>query len=206
VIDRAAYRAWKEAVFGTEYMIWHDGLNTEAVRGLAGETREEALRMLRFGVADGDSDAADALAVMGDLESLEAVRALVKTSHGSARVRAALAAHQLSPDPALAVCLVEEMKAAAHWGDRVDAAMGLRHFRGASDEEALLEAVARDPDYLVRYHACESLLGRWGIRPARIAEHRDIFDRIRGPHEGSPSAEDFARYAEARETLVSLRR
>ena len=201
----AAYWAWKQSVFGTNYMIWHDGLNTQAVTVLAGEARKEALAMLRLGLDSGDTHAAQALAAMGEAGALDAVRAQIATSRGIAQVRAVLAAHELSPDPSLAAFLIKVLKTARSWSARIDAAIGLRRFRGADDEEALLEAVARDPKYLVRYHASESLLLRWGVRPAGINEYGEILDRLRGPDHDSPSAEDFASFTRARRMLEALR-
>lgn len=198
------WRAYKERVFGTEYMIWHDGLYTGAVTSLRGADREEALAMLRLGVSLGDAHAAEALAAMGDAESEAAMRAQLAAASGTARVRLALAVHAIAPDPTLAAHLVDVLQTPAHWATRIDAAMGLRHFAGSDDERALLEAVC-DPEYLVRYHACDSLLVRWKVAPSDVSGHPDIFALMCGPREGAPTAEDFAHFAEAREALLRLR-
>lgn len=203
--EAATWRAWKQATFGSEYEIWHDGLDLGAVTGLRGERRGEALTMLRLGLSLGDDRAAQALAAMGDESQLDGMRALLGASTGSQRVRLALALHRLQPDPALAAHLIAVLTSAAHWGERIDAAIGLRGFSGAHDEAALLAAVA-DPEYLVRNHACESLLARWRVKPAEISKHRDIFARIVGPREGPDSDADLTHRAEARAMLLALRR
>jgi len=207
--SRDPYYEWKERVFGSDYMIWHDGLQTGAVTGLVGPAREEALAMLRIGVAKGDSHAALALAEMGDVLSLDAMRAQIATSHGSEKVRAVLSVHRLAPDESLATHLIDVMRSGAPWSVRIDAAIGLRHFGSAVTERALLDAVATDTEYLVRYHAGESLLARSRVGNKEISKHPEIFARIIGPREGPPAGEDFTRYEEARrmlEALVSNRR
>jgi hypothetical protein len=203
---RPEWQAWKEATFGSEYMIWHDGLDTDAVDRLKGEARERGLEMLRLGVALGDAHAAQALAACGDTGQVEEMRRQMEHAHGSSRVKLALAIHRVAPDPALAAELVLVLQRHPWWGDRIDAAMGLRHFSGADDEAALLDSVSGDPEYLVRYHASDTLLVRWGLVPADVVSHKDIFPDICGPREGSPGPEDFVRFAAAREKLSALRK
>ena len=202
---RPEWQSWKEATFGSEYMIWHDGLDTDAVARLTGEARERGLEMLRLGVALGDAHAAQALAACGDTGEVEEMRRQMAHAQGSSRVKLALAIHKVAPEPALATELMFVLQRHPWWGDRIDAAMGLRHFSGADDEAALLDSVSGDPDYLVRYHASDSLLVRWGVTPADVASHKDIFPDICGPREGSPTPEDFERFAVARQKLLALR-
>jgi len=200
------WRAWKEQTFGNDYMIWHDGLYTAGVAALTGQPRDEALSMLRLGLSLGDDHAAEALAAMGDAASVESMRAKLADAQGTEKVRLALAMHELQPDPVLAEHLVDVLRGPLHWAHRIDAAMGLRRFSGAADEAALLRAVEEDPDYLVRYHACDSLLVRWGIQPAEVTGHREIFERVCGPKDDAPlEAGDFARFREARALLEGLR-
>lgn len=199
------WQAWKDATFGSGYMIWHDGLDVDAVTRLRGEARERAVDMLRLGLTQGDAHAAQALAAMGEPATRAEILAQLARSSGGSRVRLALAAHALRPDPALAAHLVEVLRSELHWGERIDAAIGLRRFTGDADETALLAAVG-DADYLVRYHACESLLARWRVAPADISGHPEIFARICDPDEGAASTNDAARHAEARALLLALRR
>jgi hypothetical protein len=186
-------------------MIWHDGLCTELVAELRGDARRQALEMLRLGVALGDSHAAEALAAMNEAGDTPAMRAQLQSARGADRVRVALAIHSVAPDPELASRLIGVLRGHPSWSDRIDAAIGLRRFAGAADEAALLEAVAKDPEYLVRYHASESLLARWRVSPSKISKHESIFGDICGPDEGEPGTGDFARYARARAKLEKLR-
>lgn len=176
-MERDEYGAWKLATFGSDYMIWHDGLNTGAVTELVGDARARAVQMLRLGVDIGDSHAAEALAAMGESSSVEALRALLARSRGEDRVRVALAIHRLGSEPSLAAHLVDVLRGPLHWGERMAAAIGLRHFDGRNDELALLDAVEHDAEYLVRYHAAESLLARFRV-PARLPGHPAIFDCV----------------------------
>jgi hypothetical protein len=200
---RVEWERWKEQTFGTAYDIWHDGLYTGVVTGLTGEARASAVAMLRLGLALGDDHAAEALAAMGEAGDADAMRAELARATGAARVRIALALHEIAPDPKLAAELVGILEGGFSWPDRIDAAIGLRRFRGADDEAALLRALV-DDEYLVRYHASESLLSRWGIEPASITSHGAIFSDLCGPTEGTPTEEDRARYGRAREALGSL--
>jgi len=200
-----SYLAWKERIFGAGYMIWHDGLNTDAVTRLVGQERELALGMLRVGLDAGDMHAAQALAAMRDVQSRQPVLTQLSSASGSAKVAFALAAHELAPDPALAQPLVEVLQGLGPWSERIGAAIGLRRFAGAADESALLRAVGEDADYLVRYHASESLLHRWNVRPPAISKHTVVFELIRGPDRGQPSKRDFSRFEEACRRLLTLR-
>ncbi|MBK7828099.1 hypothetical protein [Nannocystis sp.] len=197
---RAAWLAWKLRTFGDEKSIWHDGLGVELVTRLRGAARADALAMLRQGLALGDVHAARALAAMDDHDSAAAVRAALDRSAGNERVWLAVTLHQRHREPALASHLIAVLQAIdpqQSWGaGRFDAAIGLRHFAGRDAEAALLVAVA-DAQYLVRYHACESLIFRWKIKPPSITKHPDIFAEIR---------DDAGDHALARERLRALAR
>ena len=209
---RATWTRWKEATFGTGYSIWHEGLDVAAVTRLEGEARTSAVAMLQLGRSLGDDHATEALAAMGDAPTLAAMRERLDTDdpplEPATRVRTALILHQRAPDPLLAAHLVAVL--ASPWSkrqvdsSRIDAAIGLRRFDGAGDEAALLVAVG-DPSYLVRYHACESLLARWRVRRLQITEHPEIFALIRGGDREVAGPEELARADEARARLRALR-
>ena len=166
------WRRWKEEVFGSEYMIWHEGLAVEAVQSLTGEKREDAIRMLRMGVEFGDEHACEALAAMGDASAIAEMRAKLRESRGASRVRIARAIHALSPDESLANELVEVLEdPSLFWSEQMNAAIGLRDFGDLGSERALLDAIKHNNEYLVRYHASESLLRRWHVTPSSIREH-----------------------------------
>lgn len=115
---------------------------------------------------------------MRDSEAHAAVRASVATAIGSMRVKAALAAHALEPEPALAAVLVDVLRGTAHWGDRLDAARGLAMFADDASADALRQCVVDDPEYLVRYHAAETLLRRTLGPTAMLTEHDTLFGLV----------------------------
>jgi len=206
---RAQWLAWKTATFGDGYMIWHEGLDVEAVTRLRGAERKTALEMLRLGLAHDDEHAAQALSALRDHRSAAGMRALLAGSQGSTRVRLALALHFLRRAPTLARPLIDVLQRPAddpvwHGSGRLDAVIGLRHFRGSADEAALITAVG-DPAYLIRNHACESLLHRWGVQRPELTRYPKIFELIRSPAEGPPDAAAYAQYDRARELLLAIK-
>lgn len=208
----ATWSRWKEETFGSGYHIWHEGLDVDAVTGLQGQARERALAMLRLGRSLGDDHASEALAAMGDAPTIAAMRARLDVGDPplppATRVRFVRVLHAVAPDPRLADHLVAILDATwskgQPWSPRVDAAVALRAFAGEADEAALLRAVA-DPSYLVRCHACESLLHRWRARRRQVSDYPALFALIRGPDDDdAPTVGDLARYAEARQRLRAL--
>ena len=79
------------------------------------------------------------------------------------------------------------------WVFRKDIAIGLRHIPGAGTVDALLQAVRHDPDYLVRYHAAESLLHIAGVDPPDLSKHSRLFSHI--------AADDPERHSTAADLL-----
>jgi HEAT repeat protein len=173
------YASWKEATFGSGYMIWHEGLDVGAVTSLRGDARQQALTMLQVGLADGDAHAATALAAMGERSAVQTMHALLASSSGSARVRIALAIHHIDPDPSLSKHLIEVLNdTSQHWGILIDAAIGLRQFHPTiTTEVALFEATSHD-EYLVRYHAASTLLALWGVVPVEVDKHKQLFAAV----------------------------
>ncbi|HEY8374870.1 MAG TPA: hypothetical protein VIK91_00220 [Nannocystis sp.] len=208
----ATWKRWKEETFGSRHKIWHQGLDISRITRLQGPDRAYADAMLRVGRSLGDEDALEVLALLGDLSTLTALRASLLAAEPpppATRVRTARLLHRIRPEPELAEHLIAVLRdpwSEAHpWPARAEAAVGLREFDGDEVEAALLNAVA-DPHYLVRYHACESLLVRYHAEPPRIAEHPQLFSLIRGPEDDVPSVDDLVRYASAARRLRALSR
>ncbi len=207
--ERAAWLAWKTATFGGGFIIWHEGLDLDAVTHLRGPARAAARAQLRRGLALDDEHAAQALSALRDHASAPVMRALLARSQGSTRVRLALALHLLKREPALAGHLIDVLRGPGestvwHGEGRLDAAFGLRHFRGRLDEAALLTAVG-DPAYLIRHEACRSLLHRWGVVRPDLERHPAILAAIRAPAEGPPDAAALAGYDDARARLRAIK-
>lgn len=205
MIDHDAYVAWKRSVFGSEYEIWHDGLNTGAVVRLAGDARASAIAMLDHGVSIGDAHASMALSDMGEVHAVDAMTKQLESAQGSARVAIARSIHKLRPSPSLERELFAVLRGSGSWSERIDAAIGLREWAGIEGESELLDAVVRDPEGLVRYHASESYLARRRVEPHDIAKHPEILRAIGAPMSGEPTAAHRADYARARAMLEALR-
>jgi len=90
------------------------------------------------------------------------------------------------------------------WSDRLDAAQGLRHLPGEGVEEALFTVVAEDPDYLVRYHAAESLLALAQVTPGDISEHPGVFPDLTAGAGQESTAEPAVRHRRAAAALRAL--
>jgi len=203
--DRKLWREWKEATFGSDFMIWHDGLGTDGVTRLRGDARDEAIGMLLLGLRLGDSVAAQALEAMGVRDAVAEMRVQLDRATGVPLVRIAHSIHRLTPDLSLVPRIVEVLESAGSWSNRMDAAMVLRDFDSPESVAALLRAVREDHDYLVRYHASSSLLALAVIEPADVAEHPEIFKLICSGSErdGEPrDAAEAADHARAAELLA----
>lgn len=200
--DPAAWLAWKTATFGDGYHIWHEGLGVELVTRLRGPARAATLHMLRQGLALADVHAVRALAAMNEPADAAAVRAHLERCHAADLVWLCTTLQEHHPEPALAqriIAVLQTIDTTDTTGSgRLEAAMTLRRFPGPATEAALLAALA-DPAYLVRYHASESLLALWHIKPGDIAKHPKIFADIRQDDPIEPAAA-----AHARELLLAL--
>jgi len=82
--------------------------------------------------------------------------------------------------------------------------MGLRHLPGEGVVDALLATVEGDPEYLVRYHAAESLLHLGKIEPRDITAHPEVFSDLVAGCDSEPTDEDRARHSRAAAVLRHL--
>jgi hypothetical protein len=193
--------ALRERLFGTPYEVWHDGIQEDRL-----ETADPAeLRAaLPEGLDAGDWVAAVAVRRLGDPALLPLVAARLGVGGGRFAVEAARVIAELGGDREAATAWAVEALGWGGWPDRLDVAMGLRHLPGAGVIEALLACVARDPEYLVRYHAAESLLHLGGIEPADITSHPEVFSDLAAGANGEPTDEDHQRHSRAVEALRRL--
>jgi hypothetical protein len=162
--------------------------------------------MLRKGVELKDSHAAEALIAMKEVNAVPELRAQLAQSSGDDKVRVARAINAVSQDDSLSKELVDVLESGSFWGVRIEAAIGLREFGDEVSERALRKAVEHDGTYLVRYHASESLLKRWGVDPSTISKHGEIFKLIGSPSNGPINADEQACLSEAVVLLEKLRK
>ncbi|MCA9708548.1 MAG: hypothetical protein KDK70_22050, partial [Myxococcales bacterium] len=166
--DRERWHRWKESVFGSGYMIWHEGLDTRRVTRLRGRARQDAQAMLALGLQQGDPHAGQALAALGSPDAIPQIEAAMEAvGPGIERMQLALALHRLVPSDAHLEPVLAMLSAEASWSHRMDAAIALRLFPGERATEAALRAMSADPHYHVRYHAADSAHALLGLgRPA----------------------------------------
>ncbi|GAA1216600.1 hypothetical protein GCM10009665_03080 [Kitasatospora nipponensis] len=191
-MDRG-WHDYRREMFGDPYLVWHEGADFTALLATTGAERERAARMLLVGL-----DAQDALAAQG-LRELRLVAAAPELRAATAagrepelRVRAAQALYALTGEAGWSRVVAAVLDSPAPWGARVSAAHVLREFAPTPELVDRLAAAVRDPEYLVRYHAAETLLGYAGRRPD-LAHHRRWFPRLAAPGgQAPPSEQDVA--------------
>jgi HEAT repeat protein len=194
-----------ESFFGDPYMAWHDGLDVDALNSLTREEKKETEHILLDALQK--SNDYRPIVGLGELRSKKALPILKeKLSHlrGKALVDAASALRKIENDDSYAEKIILVLKNDASFYNRLVAAIELRHFKTPEVVKPLFDAV-KDPEYLVRNHACESLLFLHGFKP-EIAEHEEIFQNITTPRGlGSvPMEEDMKQYENAIMQLKNL--
>jgi len=191
----------RERLFGTPYEVWHDGIQESR---LDSADLAELRAALPEGLSDGDWVAAVAARRLADPSLLPLLTARLGIGGGRFAVEAARAIAALGGDRAAAVSWAAAALGWGGWSDRLEVAMGLRHLPGPGVVEALLAAVEGDPDYLVRYHAAESLLHLGGIDPADITGHPEVFADLASGADREPTAEERRQHARAAIALSRL--
>ena len=170
---------WAEAIFGTPYEIWHDGLADERFDDLDESQRATAIALIPEGLAAGDHVAAVAARRLGAVEVLPNLMEALPGSSGILLREVARAVTTLGGDADAALDRVlDGLANELIWLHRKDLVNGLRHFEGPRVVGALLAAVEHDPDYLVRYHAAESLLALAGIDSPQLVDYRKLFSDV----------------------------
>jgi hypothetical protein len=197
----ATWDELRERLFGTPYEVWHDGFDEGRI-DLADP--QELRAALPEGLAAGDWVAAVVARRLGDAGLLPLVAARLGIGGGRFAVEAARAIVALGGDRDAAVTWAVASLTRGGWPDRLDVALGLRHLPGAGVVEALLGVVADDPEYLVRYHAAESLLCLGGVEPGDISLHGEVFSDLVAGADRELTDDDRQRHARAAAALGRL--
>lgn len=197
----ASWDELRERLFGTPYEVWHDGIQEGR---LDAADPDELRAALPEGLAAGDWVAAVATRRLADPTLLPLLTARLGIGGGRFAVEAARAIVALGGDRAAAVSWAIDALGWGAWSDRLEVAMGLRHLRGPGVIEALLAAVEHDPDYLVRYHAAESLLQLGDITPLDITDHPEVFADLVAGADREPTPEERRQHARAAAALGRL--
>gem|GEM_PF-1819762 len=191
----------RERLFGTPYEVWHDGIQESR---LDSADPRDLRAALPEGLSAGDWVAAVTVRRLADPALLPLVTARLGIGGGRFCVEAARAIVALGGDRAAAVSWAVDALGWGAWSDRLDVAAGLRHLPGPGVVEALLAAVEHDPDYLVRYHAAESLLHLGDITPLDITRHSEVFTDLAAGADREPTAEERKQHARAAAALRGL--
>jgi HEAT repeat protein len=191
-----------DSFFGDPYTAWHDGLNVKALLSLPPEEKEEAEKLLLERVNENDTRAAVGLGELRSKKAVPKLRELLGKASGKGLVDIAVALAKIEDDMSYLKYVIYVLKNDPSWYFRLEAAFSLREFNKPEAKEILEEVTetlfeaVKDPDYLVRYHACNSLLRLHGFEE-EIYEFDEIFDNIAGPLEGEPTEEDYKKYETA---------
>jgi hypothetical protein len=191
----------RQRLFGTPYEVWHDGIQEAA---LDTADPDELRAAIPDGLAAGDWVAAVAVRHLADPGLLPQVAAYLDVGGGRFAVEVARTVAALGGDRAAAVASALAALGRGGWPDRLDVALGLRHLPGDGVVAALLATVEDDPEYLVRYHAAESLLHLGNLAPADITEYPEVFADLVAGSDEEPTDEHRRRHALAAAALRRL--
>jgi hypothetical protein len=159
--DRA-WTTWRDDVFGDPYLVWHDGPDFDRLLKLAGSAPADVAHMLAAGVAEADPVAALSFIALADKGmapdgAADLLRAAAPTASGTFLVRLAQAMLVLTGEQSWGEHVASVLASDAFWGVRIDAAMALAGFAPTPELIEILDEAADDPDYLVSYHAKNTL-------------------------------------------------
>ena len=177
-----------ENFFGDPYMMWHDGIDPEAVLHLEGEEREQAKKMLLDELEHDNYYAVMGLRVLKCNEAVPELKRIVKESHGKAQIEAALALNTIEETTEYVDVIIDILLNYPSQYVGLDAARALRHYNSPEVIDALYEGVL-DREYLVRYHSADSLLVLHGFEPG-IADYEEIFRHLAFPFSQDASLDE----------------
>jgi len=163
-----------ENYFGDPYMMWHDGIDEKSVTFLKGKEREKAEDMLIDLLEEGSRYGAIGLRELRSDKAVPILEVLLNDSPGTLAIEIAVALSLIKNSLEYVPKIITALKESRFWFVRIDAARALRRFPSEKVLTSLFETVAKDPDYLVRNHASESILFLHGLQP-NISMHKEIF-------------------------------
>ncbi|MUM16378.1 hypothetical protein FZI91_03020 [Mycobacterium sp. CBMA271] len=191
--------AWREQVFGDSHEIWRNGVYFDGLLVRFNADSEDVATMLAIGIADEDYVAALSIAELARLglaqtQFVDLVGKAVPNSAGRFRVSVGQALLALTGDePAAAELILSVLKTADSRDDRLDAAIALAFLTPTGHlVQSLGQAVARDPDYFVRYHAANALLRYAGRDEGISVELVDLIGSRASPAKWRRAAEVLA--------------
>lgn len=179
---RVEWDRFRYDVLGDPYLVWHDGPSFDVLLARCRSDPAATARLLRLGLQQHDplaAMAADAVLAHGALAT-DLVPDLVAALEGGSDLATVETARALlihTRRPEYSTPIIRVLLTGASWSDRMDAARALAV---AEPTPVVVDALARgvtDEEYLVRYHAANSLLALAGAGTT-IDEHEELFRRI----------------------------
>ena len=194
-------------MFGDPYLVWHEGADFTRLLELAATDPSTVARMVAAGLADGDPLAAQSIAALAeeglaspDAEAL--LRAAAPAATERFLVRVAQTLHVVTGEEAWADQVASVLASDAFWGVRIDAAIALTGFVPTTRLIETLGQAVRDEEYLVRYHAANTLR-RYAGRTRMIDDVPTLFTKIASPADGDATPADRANWQEAADQLTT---
>lgn len=202
----ASWSQFRLGTFGEPYLVWHNGPDYSAFDELWAADPQFVELALLDGLAQRDPLAPQAISrlPLSDRSRETFVRRL--SEHVGARpvgyhLRVTEALFRLTGDESWSSQILRVLLGAGFWSDRFDAAMALSSFCPTDEIVEALSTCVQDPDYLVRYHAANTLLGYAGLVPD-VTAHYFFFSRIRSRSTPADWAEAAEGLAEAARLLI----
>ncbi|WP_250029514.1 hypothetical protein [Paractinoplanes maris] len=185
----AKWQRWRQEIFGDPYQVWHEGPDFTALIEAARREPRTVERMLRAGLAEGDTVAAQAFtalaaAGLAPADAVSILRTALIRAQDEFRVRVAEGLYALTRDPGWATPLAGVLAGAQSEFVRLDAAVALAGFPPTTALVRAMAAAVQDPEYLVRYHATNALL-RWSGDRRRVDDVPALFEKISDRAQGS---------------------
>ncbi|MBM2619576.1 HEAT repeat domain-containing protein [Actinoplanes sp. LDG1-06] len=185
----AEWQRWRREIFGDPYDVWHEGPQFTALIEAARREPAAVERMLRAGLATGDTVAAQSFtalagAGLAPADAVSILRTALIRAGDEFRIRVAESLYALTRDPGWATPIAGVLAGSASEFVRLDAAIALAGFPPSTPLVRALATAVRDPEYLVRYHAANTLL-RWSGDRRRVDGVPALFEKITDETEGA---------------------
>ncbi len=212
--ENETYAQFRERIFGEPYMVWHDGAYPGTLSNVDDKERGYVAKMLTMGVLeDRDHVAVDAWGDFDPEAGLKLLKPLIG-KYQDAQFVAALTRFLQKYDngasdeenEAVEDAFVSSLNNAGSFGS-IDTVMTAKDFPSKKVIQALLDNVANSPEYLIRYHAANSLL-KIARKKREIGSYNRLFkliiSRVVDSKEMENTPDDFERYKKAARVLKRM--
>ena len=170
---------YRQTAFGDPYLVWHDGPDFSQIRQHWTTEPERVERMLLKGLDENDELAPQAIGELCDLVGdaaprfEAALRAAIEGSYGGRRVRIAESLRAFTGSTEWDRYVGDALDQPNMWSEHITAAMALRRATPSVGLIEVLERGVQNEEYLVRYHAANTLSSWAG--GAAIEDRDELF-------------------------------